>query len=235
MSNRLSVALATYNGERYLGEQLESILRQTRLPDELVIFDDASTDSTPAIVQEFAKAAPFPVRFQINAERLGSTRNFEAAIRACSGDIIFLCDQDDVWYPDKIARMEERFIKDPEAGAVFTDADLTYANFEGANCYAVDFNNTKLHRTNFANANVSEASMMGVKDMYGVTVTMECKSFQRLRLDPGWWWGWLFYPLLMSPPKTATFDPERDKDALKLLMGADRWEVLRRQYANREM
>ena len=123
-SNRLSIALATYNGERYLGEQLESLLQQTRLPDELVVFDDASTDSTPAIVQEFAKAAPFPVRFQINAERLGSTRNFEAAIRACSGDIIFLCDQDDVWYPDKIARMEERFTEDPEAGAVFTDADV---------------------------------------------------------------------------------------------------------------
>ena len=123
-SNRLSIALATYNGERYLGEQLGSLLQQTRLPDELVVFDDASTDSTPAIVQEFAKAAPFPVRFQINAERLGSTRNFEAAIRACSGDIIFLCDQDDVWYPDKIARMEERFTEDPEAGAVFTDADV---------------------------------------------------------------------------------------------------------------
>jgi glycosyltransferase involved in cell wall biosynthesis len=124
MSNRLSIALATYNGERYLGEQLESILCQTRLPDELVVFDDASTDSTAAIVRDFAGRAPFPVRFWINAERLGSTRNFEAAIRACSGDIIFLCDQDDVWYPDKIARMEERFADDPEAGAVFTDADV---------------------------------------------------------------------------------------------------------------
>jgi len=123
-SNRLSIALATYNGERYLGEQLESLLRQTRLPDELVIFDDASTDSTAAIVRDFAGRASFPVRFQINAERLGSTRNFEAAIRACSGDIIFLCDQDDVWYPDKIARMEEEFIGDPQAGAVFTDADV---------------------------------------------------------------------------------------------------------------
>jgi glycosyltransferase involved in cell wall biosynthesis len=126
MSKRLllSIALATYNGERYLEEQLESIVRQTRLPDELVIFDDASTDSTASIVGKFAQRAPFPVRFQINAERLGSTRNFEAAIRACSGDIIFLCDQDDVWYPQKMARMEERFISDPEAGAVFTDADI---------------------------------------------------------------------------------------------------------------
>jgi glycosyltransferase involved in cell wall biosynthesis len=124
MSNRLSIALATYNGERYLGEQLESLLHQTRQPDELVVFDDASTDSTAAIVQDFAGRAPFPVRLRINAQRLGSTRNFEAAIGACNGNIIFLCDQDDVWYPDKIARMEEAFIGDPQAGAVFTDADV---------------------------------------------------------------------------------------------------------------
>jgi glycosyltransferase involved in cell wall biosynthesis len=124
MSNRLSIALATYNGERYLGEQLESLLHQTRQPDELVVFDDASTDSTAAIVQDFAGRAPFPVRLLINAQRLGSTRNFEAAIGACNGNIIFLCDQDDVWYPDKIARMEEAFIGDPQAGAVFTDADV---------------------------------------------------------------------------------------------------------------
>ncbi|MDN5882042.1 MAG: glycosyltransferase family 2 protein [Nitrosospira sp.] len=120
----LSIALATYNGERYIGEQLDSIASQTRLPDELVISDDASVDATPAIVLDFARRAPFPVRFQTNSERLGSTRNFELAIRACDGDIIFLCDQDDVWYPDKIALIEERFMNDPGVGAVFTDADV---------------------------------------------------------------------------------------------------------------
>ncbi|MEO7559096.1 MAG: glycosyltransferase family 2 protein [Nitrosospira sp.] len=126
MSTRLSlsIALASYNGERYIAEQLNSIARQTRLPDELVIFDDASVDTTPTIVRDFARHAPFPIRFQINSERLGSTRNFETAIRACQGDIIFLCDQDDVWYEQKIAVIEERFINDPEVGAVFTDADV---------------------------------------------------------------------------------------------------------------
>lgn len=120
----LSIALATYNGERYIGEQLDSILHQTRLPDELVISDDASVDATQAIVVDFARQAPFPVRFQANSARLGSTRNFEIAIRACGGDIIFLCDQDDVWYPDKIALIEARFINDPATGLVFTDADV---------------------------------------------------------------------------------------------------------------
>ena len=120
----LSIAMATYNGERYIGEQLDSIAHQTRLPDELVISDDTSTDATVSVVQDFARRAPFPVRLQINRERLGSTRNFEAAIRACSGEIIFLCDQDDIWYPDKMARIEEQFVHNPEVGAVFTDADV---------------------------------------------------------------------------------------------------------------
>ena len=120
----LSIALATYNGERYIAEQLDSIVRQTRLPDELVISDDASVDTTRAIVSDFAGRAPFPVRLLANKERLGSTRNFEVAIRACGGDIIFLCDQDDVWYPGKIALIEKRFMDDAGAGVVFTDADV---------------------------------------------------------------------------------------------------------------
>jgi glycosyltransferase involved in cell wall biosynthesis len=124
----LSIALATYNGERYLGEQLQSIASQTRLPDELMISDDASTDATQAIVKSFAQRAPFPVRIIKNSERLGSTGNFERAIRLCSGDIIFLCDQDDIWYPNKIALIEEHFINNPDVGAVFTDADVVDEN-----------------------------------------------------------------------------------------------------------
>jgi glycosyltransferase involved in cell wall biosynthesis len=124
----ISIALATYNGESYIGEQLDSIARQTRLPDELVISDDVSTDSTLDIVNEFARRVTFPVKVSINQERLGATRNFEIAIRACSGDIIFLCDQDDVWYPDKIARIEECFKNNVNVDAIFTDADVVDQN-----------------------------------------------------------------------------------------------------------
>ena len=124
----LSVAMATCNGERYITEQLDSIARQTRLPDELVVCDDRSEDRTVALVEAFSRRAPFPVRLQINPVRLGSTRNFETAIRACGGDIIFLCDQDDVWYPQKVARIEECFVEYPAAGAVFTNADVVDAD-----------------------------------------------------------------------------------------------------------
>lgn len=124
----LSIALASYNGERYIAEQLDSIARQTRLPNELIISDDASSDATLAIARDFARRAPFPVSVLQNSERAGSTHNFEIAIHACKGDIIFLCDQDDVWYPDKISLIEERFINNPDAGIVFTDADVVDEN-----------------------------------------------------------------------------------------------------------
>ena len=96
MTSFLSIAMATYNGERYIAEQLSSIAHQTRLPDELVLSDDASTDGTLDIVKDFMKCAPFPIRLLVNRNRLSSSRNFEVAMRACNGDIIFLCDQDDV-------------------------------------------------------------------------------------------------------------------------------------------
>ena len=126
MSARLtiSIAMTTYNGESFVRAQLDSIACQTRLPDELVIFDDTSTDTTVSIVMDFARHALFPVRLQANPERLGSILNYEAAIQACSGEIIFLCDQDDTWHPDKLARIEEQFICKPETNAVFTDADV---------------------------------------------------------------------------------------------------------------
>lgn len=105
---RVSVALCTYNGAAYLAEQLDSLCVQTRLPDELVVCDDHSTDGTLAILEVFAKRSPFPIRIAQNAENLGVTENFSFAIERCSGEVIFLADQDDVWQPEKIERMLDR-------------------------------------------------------------------------------------------------------------------------------
>src|SRR5438876_11483502 len=94
---RISVALATYQGEQFLPEQLDSYLNQTRLPDELCVSDDGSGDGTIQIIEEFRRRAPFPVRLVAPAERLGSNRNFEHAATNCTGDVILFSDQDDVW------------------------------------------------------------------------------------------------------------------------------------------
>jgi glycosyltransferase involved in cell wall biosynthesis len=120
----LSIAMCTFNGARFLREQLESIFAQTRQPDELVIFDDCSSDGTVEVMERFARHAPFAVRLAVNECNLGSTKNFEKAIAACRGEIIFLADQDDVWHRNKLEVVESVFIARPSVGAVFSDADV---------------------------------------------------------------------------------------------------------------
>jgi glycosyltransferase involved in cell wall biosynthesis len=121
---KISVAMCTYNGGRFLPAQLTSIANQTRLPDELVVCDDCSTDRTVDIVREFAAAVSHPVRIFVNERNLGFVANFERAIRLCNGDLIALSDQDDSWYPERLERSEQVFASHPEVGLVFSDADL---------------------------------------------------------------------------------------------------------------
>jgi glycosyltransferase involved in cell wall biosynthesis len=125
---RLSVALCTYNGSVYLDEQLQSIVNQSRLPDEVVICDDGSTDRTVDIARQFATAAQFAVRVSVNESNLGSTKNFEKAIRLCEGDVIVLSDQDDCWYETRLSTLERFFLSNPSVGLVFSDADLMDEN-----------------------------------------------------------------------------------------------------------
>ncbi len=99
---RLSVALCTYNGAKYLREQLDSIALQTYPPDELVVCDDRSVDGSVEIAKTFASRAPFSVRLYVNEEGLGTIKNFERAIGLCKGDFVALSDQDDVWLPNKL-------------------------------------------------------------------------------------------------------------------------------------
>lgn len=120
----VSVALCTYQGEKYLQEQLHSIAGQSRLPDEVVVSDDGSTDGTLGILERFRAQAPFPVRVHVNDTRLGHAKNFERVIQLCEGELIFLCDQDDVWHPDKLSMFVPIFIDRPKVGAVFCDADI---------------------------------------------------------------------------------------------------------------
>src|SRR5262245_34713454 len=124
MKSKISIALCTYNGAKYLASQLESYLAQTHPPDEVIVCDDCSQDDTVSTLNEFARRAPFPVRVFVNEQNLGSIKNFEKAISLCSGDIIFLSDQDDVWAPNKIEMMAGEFDKDSEVGMVFSDAEL---------------------------------------------------------------------------------------------------------------
>lgn len=122
---KISIAMATYNGAQYIQEQLESFVDQTRQPDELIVTDDCSTDETEAIVHEFAKTAPFTVKFHRNENNLGYCGNFSAALMKTTGELVFLSDQDDVWFPEKIEHMVGVAKRAPEALVVMNDAALT--------------------------------------------------------------------------------------------------------------
>lgn len=125
MPERVSVALCTHNGEKHLAEQLRSVVDQSRRVDEIVLSDDASTDRTRALLEEFRASAPTGIRVIVlhNDEALGVTANFEKAIRATSGDTVLLCDQDDAWARDKVETLL-RVLDERDALLVHTDARI---------------------------------------------------------------------------------------------------------------
>lgn len=122
---RVSIAMATYNGARFIQEQLDSFLAQTHLPWELVITDDQSTDTTEQIVKAFAEKAPFRVRFIRNEDRLYFSSNFMKAASLCEGDFIAFSDQDDIWDPRKIELSLEALA---QPGVVLCVHDATKVN-----------------------------------------------------------------------------------------------------------
>jgi len=116
--------MCTYNGAEFLPAQWESIRTQSRQPDEIVVCDDGSSDQTRRQLEEFAAESSIPVTLHFNQNNLGSVKNFEQAIRLCTGSIIALSDQDDVWRTDKLQVIETAFNKSPQVGLVFSDAEI---------------------------------------------------------------------------------------------------------------
>ena len=86
--------------------------------------DDASTDSTVQVVEEFSLSAPFPVHLTVRPDRIGYADNFLATARAASGSLVAFCDQDDIWCPDKLARVIDAFAGSPEVVLVVHHADV---------------------------------------------------------------------------------------------------------------
>ena len=126
----ISVALCSYNGEKYIEEQINSILEQTVQVDEIVICDDGSKDKTIEVVSQVKRSSTSKtvIRTYVNEINLGVTKNFEKALSLCKGDIIFLSDQDDIWEKDKVEIMLKAFNNFDDCQLIFTDARLVDAN-----------------------------------------------------------------------------------------------------------
>ena len=117
---KISVAMATYNGEAFIREQLASLAGQTHPPHELIVSDDGSSDRTLRMVAEFKDAAPFPVMILPQEQRLGFENNFLRACETCVGDFIATCDQDDIWLPAKLETCARRLREDDGVIALHT-------------------------------------------------------------------------------------------------------------------
>lgn len=135
MSTSVSVAIAVYNGEKYIQDQIDSILVQLESSDELVISYNESNDNTNKILQDNAKR---DCRIKVyTCQEKGIIANFENAIRLCSGDIIFLADQDDVWMKNKISVVKNIFL-DQDVVAIMHNCDYYNENLSSVSAEAYD-------------------------------------------------------------------------------------------------
>ena len=120
----ISVALCTFNGEKYIEKQLDSILNQSIKVNEIIVCDDHSVDTTISILDKYSLNYPELFKLHKNENNLRSNKNFEKAISLCTGDYIFLSDQDDLWREDKVEKTLNVFSKNPTAEGVFSNATL---------------------------------------------------------------------------------------------------------------
>lgn len=117
----ISVCLCTYNGERYVREQMISILSELEIHDEVIVCDDRSSDNTIEIIENISDSR---IRIFINDTNLGHVQNFAKAISLSSGDIIFLSDQDDIWVPGRVRKMTEVLTGTPGALLLASNFEL---------------------------------------------------------------------------------------------------------------
>ena len=135
---KLSVAMCTYNGAKYVEEQLLSILNQELPVHEIFVCDDGSNDNTMDVVNKVSVEHPEVTwNVQQNNPNLGVTKNFEKAITLCTGDIIFLSDQDDIWHRNKTKVIIDYFDANPDREIVFTDANIVGADGKPKSHYSL--------------------------------------------------------------------------------------------------
>lgn len=125
--------MTTYNGQSFLQKQLDSILSQSVKVDEIIVCDDGSTDDTLAILDSYTKCGI--VKVEVNTNNLGFVKNFEKALSLCTGEFIFLADQDDVWYPNKVEvllqSLEGNLLIHSDCDLIDSSSELVAKNFKG--------------------------------------------------------------------------------------------------------
>ena len=168
----VSVALATYNGEKFLKMQLDSLLNSTRQPDEVVIIDDCSTDGTAEYLKGYIAEHNLNWKFSVSKSNSGYKRNFYNCLQECTGDVIFLCDQDDVWYSEKIEKVTEIFENDVKVLGVNTSFDMIDADGN----MLVPFSNGK---------NTANHGLIKIGISEGEVATVKLGTLLQYNISPG--------------------------------------------------
>jgi len=161
MQNKLvSIAMATYNGEKFLCEQLDSIYNQTYKNIEVVVCDDCSTDKTAEILEKYRQK--YGLKYYINEKNLGYVKNFEKATSLCSGEFIAFSDQDDIWLPEKIEMLVNEI---GDYSLVHTDSELINSNSLSLD----DTRNKRLFRENDSEPAINFGSINKKVSIQGCT------------------------------------------------------------------
>ena len=134
---KISVAFIVYNGARYMRTQLDSILAQTHKVQEIIVCDDASSDNTKELLEEYKNKHPNLFFIHYNTKNIGPTKNIEKAIQACTGELILLADQDDYWETNKVETIVKWFEVNPTMNGVFTNGSLMNSNEKLDNKYGL--------------------------------------------------------------------------------------------------
>ena len=183
---KISIALATYNGTRYLREQLDSFVAQSRPPDELVITDDNSTDDTISIIKSFASQAPFEIRYSVNEKNIGYTANFERAIQQCTGDLIFLSDQDDIWLPEHLSVLLKH-LKNTNCSLVGGNALLVDSYNKDLNCKLINNNNLPSNTEDFNTMVLYRNVFQGASILFEKDILVKALPFPDSMKYHDWW------------------------------------------------
>lgn len=121
---KVSVSMCTYNGSRFVEKQIRSILNQSVPVDEICVGDDKSSDETVRIIERISQETDCKISIKVNDVNLGCNANFDTTINRCTGDIILLADQDDIWMPNKVERILKFFNNNPAKDVVFTNGEF---------------------------------------------------------------------------------------------------------------
>ena len=176
---KTSVALCTFNGELFLKEQLNSILSQTVLPTEIIICDDCSTDQTWQILTDYQSRFPQLFSLNRNNENIGYVKNFEKAMALCSGDLVFLSDQDDIWHPNKIEKIILFFKQNPQFTVLAHDLRLLAATNDQQTFW--DLKNFASEKTNLSSEKLLEQILLNGNVFPGMSLAIR-KSFLKNNL-----------------------------------------------------